>query len=194
MENVSVYFRSTFRNRFDYGATLFEDSVDCEDNCKGKELDLLPDDEDCTEEQQAYGMVERSFGEDAAALFSTCTKPEDKQLADDTHRPCLYTLPSDGQGRKYGIETVVQYRLPQPDATMDTWADCSIEGTKVLRITYEEEDYIVARMTPSDYSDAIAFHSIYLILPVDCAAKSLRKRATLPEPFLGKSAWQLKHD
>ena len=178
-----MYFRSTFRNRFDYGAMLFQSSVHCEDNRDGQDLELCPDDqEESAEEQRAYEMIEASFGEDTAALFSTCIKPEYKQLADDTHKPCLYCLRSDCDSTKYSLETVVQYRIPQAGPEMDIWADCAIAEQHVLKITCEEEDYIVARMLPNDYSyhDAIKFH-IYLIVPIEYAAKSLRKKAKLPE-------------
>lgn len=106
---------------------------------------------------------------------------EDKQLADDTHRPCLYYLPDSGR-TKYGLETVVQYRLRGAGQELDTWADCAIAQQHVLKITCQEADYLVARMLPNDYSyrDAIAFH-ICLIIPIEYAAKSLRKKARLPE-------------
>lgn len=175
-----MYFCSTFRNRFDYGAMLFKSTVDCEDNCEGEDLELYDAElEESGEEQRAHEMIERTFGGETAALFTSCDKPEKEQLADDTHRPCLYTLSS---CTKIGLDVVVQYKIPGLAGMEDLWADCTIAGQHVLKDTWEEEDYIVARMLPSDYSyhDALAFH-IYLIVPVEFAAKSLRKKARLPE-------------
>ena len=78
----------------------------------------------------------------------------------------------------------MQYKVPGIAGREDVWADCKISDRHVFRDTCgeEEEDYVVARMLPSDYSfhDALAFH-IYLIVPMEYAAKSLRKKARLPE-------------
>lgn len=181
MDTVCVYFRSTFRHRFDFGAMLFKTDEDHENNDGGIELDLdAAEAEMSTEEQWANEMVDQTFGSRVAAEFTVSDEQDEAtQLADDLQKACLYTLPLEKfDGSKYGLDMVVQYRRPGWPGYNDWWSDCVVLERDVYKAFSQEEEYIVARMLPKDFShtDALQFH-IYLILPREYAAKSLRKKA-----------------
>jgi len=111
-----VYFRGTFRTPFTFGAMLSHSYKEYDNNEGGSMfLDGYPDDETAAE-QQAYEMVEAAFGGDVADKFAPCSKPEDKQLADDTQRPCLYMIDEESdwyiKRKPFDVDTLVQYREP----------------------------------------------------------------------------------
>lgn len=68
-------------------------------------------------------MIEQTFGIDTAKLFKV-PDDQEKLLADDTVKACLYTVDPDGS--KYELEMVVQYRCPRSLECHDEWDDCKM--------------------------------------------------------------------
>ena len=174
-----MYFRSTYRRPFRFGAVLSSSLAVCEDR-KGGEL-VLEDIEEADEsavEQQAYEMVESAFGEDAAAELTptaSCKTRKD-QLADDNLMPSLYL--EDSNCNPYSIDTVVQYREPGVTQSKDRWEQCIMKKNEIFKVTSREEDWIVARMYPINGRKE---DRIYLLMPSEYCDRSLRRTAQLPE-------------